>query len=55
MKNPSELVAYLLLHFFFHNNPILGVCDIIAGPSGREVISLQKADSLVVFLNVTRS
>jgi hypothetical protein len=25
MKNPSELVAYFLLHFFFHDNPILGV------------------------------
>ena len=26
--------------------------DIVAGPSGREVISLQEADSLIVFLNV---
>jgi hypothetical protein len=29
--------------------------DIIAGPSGREVISLQKMDSLLVFLNIKES
>ena len=29
--------------------------DIIAGPSGLAVISLQKVDSLLVFLNVTKS
>ena len=41
------------LHFVFQiAHYTIGRSDIIAGPSGREVISLQKVDSLIALRGV---